>query len=82
MPEMVDQTQYEAFADDVEGLPGVVAADVLDRDPRLQRPVVEVTVGPGYQRTPPRVLRSVAAADLGLYSCSPRPDGYFTVLVV
>jgi hypothetical protein len=82
MPEMVDQSQYEGFAADVRGLSGVLAADVLDRDPRVERPIVEVTVGSGYQRVPPRVLRAVAKHDLGLYSCDPRPDGHFTVVVV
>ena len=82
MPEMASPDQYRRFADDVGALPGVVAADVLDRDPRLQRPLCEVTVGPKYERVPPRVLRTVADYDLGLHDCSPRPEGYYTLVVV
>lgn len=82
MAEMVDVYQYQEFAEDVELLAGVAAADVLDRDPRVNRPLVEVTVGPAYVRVPPRVFRRIAEHDLGVRSVKPRVDGWFTIEVV
>jgi len=83
MPEMVDVQEYEAAAADLRALPGVVAVDVLDRDPRIQRPLVEVVVGPGYERVPPRVLRTIADHDLGVRRTVPQgTGGHFTVEVV
>jgi len=82
MPEMVGVSQYEDFAGDVIGLAGVLAADVLDRDPRVGRPICELTVGDGYQRVPPRVLRAIAKHDLGVYDVTQRTGGYYRVVVV
>jgi len=82
MPEMVDEAQYERFADDVDGLAGVLAADVLDRDPRLGRPICELTVGPNYTRVAPRVLRAIAEHDLGVYDITRRPGGHYCVVIV
>jgi len=63
------------------GLPGVVAADVLEDDSRPGAAVLELTVGPDYDRTPPRVLRTLAENDLGLYSQTPSGD-YFKTLAL
>lgn len=82
MAEMADPVQYEAAADELRGLAGVLSADVLNRDPRLGRPLIEVVVGPGYERAPPRVLRMIAEHDLGTRAQIPRPDGHFVVEVV
>jgi protein involved in temperature-dependent protein secretion len=79
---MVDKSQYEDFAGDAIGLAGVLAADVLDRDPRVERPICELTVGGGYQRVPPRVLRAIAKHDLGVYDVTRRTGGYYRVVVV
>jgi len=69
MSETVHVEQYHECADDLAGLPGVRVVDVLANDGRLDRPCIEVTVGPGYERVPPRVLRIVAEFDFGT-----RPD--------
>lgn len=82
MPEMIDPGQLHDAADDLAGLPGVLAADVLDRDPRTQRPLLEVVAGPGYERVPPRVLRKIAEHDLGVRAVTPRPNGHYVVEVV
>jgi len=83
MPEMVDVQQYRDVATALRGLPGVVAVDVMERDPRIQRPLVEVVVGPGYERVPPRVLRTIADHDLGVRRTVPQgTGGHFTVEVV
>lgn len=82
MPEMIEPAQLHDAADDLAGLPGVVATDVLDRDPRVQRPLLEITVGPRYERVPPRVLRKIAEHDLGTRSITPRPEGHFVVEVL
>jgi hypothetical protein len=83
MPEMTDPAQYEDFAGDAIGLAGVLAADVLDRDPRVDRPICELTVGPCYIRVPPRVLRRIAEHDLGVRRVQPQDvGGHLTVEVV
>lgn len=84
MPEMVGPAQYDAFADDVVGLPGVVGAEVVARDDALQRPMVELTIGPDYQRVPPRVLRCIAEHDLGVRPGwgGTQADGYLRLVVV
>lgn len=43
--------------------------DVISGDGRLNRPCIELTIGPGYERIPPRVHRTVAEFDFGT-----RPD--------
>jgi hypothetical protein len=63
-------------------LTGVQAADVLTDDSRTESHVLELTVGPGYDRVPPRVIRVLAECDVGVYDTTPRPDGHFTVLAV
>ena len=82
MPEMAQPATYEDFAADVVALPGVQAADVLDRDPRVERPICEVTIGPRYARVPPRVLRAIAKHDLGVYDVTQQTGGYYRVVVV
>ena len=69
MPEVVAREQYEECADALRALPGVRAVDVLGDDGRLDRPCIEVVVGPGYERSPARVLRTIAEYDFGT-----RPD--------
>jgi len=73
MPEMVSPEEYANAADALVELPGVLSADVLDRDPRTERPMLELTVGPGYVRVLSRVLRRIAEHDLGV--CDVRPQG-------
>jgi hypothetical protein len=69
MPEVVAREQYEQCADTLRALPGVRAVDVLATDTRLDRPCIEVVIGPGYERVPPRVHRVIAEHDFGT-----RPD--------
>lgn len=69
MPEVVAREQFEECAADLEGLTGVRAADIHGTGSRLDRPYIEVTVGPGYERVPPRVSRTIAEHDFGT-----RPD--------
>jgi len=69
MAEVVAREQYQRCADALEALPGVRAADVLGNDGRLDRPCIEVVVGPAYERVPPRVHRTIAEHDFGT-----RPD--------
>ena len=69
MPELVNGEQFQRCAEDLIALPGVRAVDVQHDRPDLDRPCIEVVVGPGYERVPPRVLDAVREHDLGL-----RPD--------
>jgi len=82
MPEVVAREQYEDCADALRALPGVRAVDVLDDDARLDRPCIEVVVGPGYERTPPRVLRAIAEYDFGVRSVTSRGQPRHFVVVV
>lgn len=68
-------------ADDLEGLPGVRDASVLEDDPRYGTHALGVTVGPEYDRTPPRVLRALADHDLGLAECNPQGSPRHHILV-
>jgi len=63
------------------GVTGVHAVDVVRHDGRLDRPVLELTVGEGYDRVPPRVLRHLAEHDVGVYSIAPRADWYMILAV-
>ena len=69
MPEVVPIDQYHNAADALGALSGVRAADVLEQDPRLDRPCIELVIGPAFERVPPRVHRVVAEFDFGT-----RPD--------
>ena len=69
MSEVVALSQYYEAAEAFEQLPGVRGIDVISGDGRLDRPCIELTIGPGYERTPPRVHRTVAKFDFGT-----RPD--------
>ena len=69
MPEVVGRERYHDAAAALEQLVGVRAVDVFAEGGQLDRPCLEVVVGPGYERVPPRVLRVVAAHDMGI-----RPD--------
>jgi len=71
MPEHVATHEYQATADALEGVPGVVDTQVFDAGDhsQLNRGCIEITVGPGYERVPPRVLGVVREHGLGL-----RPD--------
>jgi len=86
MPELVNAEQYDKFAGEVICIPGVRAADVIRDDPRLDRPCVELVIGPGYERVPPRVLRKVAEFDFGtrpdLSGSRGRPRHWTVVVVV
>lgn len=65
----------------LESLPAVVAVSVLQDDPRFERNVLEVTVGPDYDRVPPAVLRVLAEYDFGVRDTSPRGDPrHYTVV--
>jgi hypothetical protein len=61
-------------ADDLAALPGVVDVVTITPDARLDAFVVELTVGPGYQRVPPRVLRCLGDHDLGIHDVTTRGD--------
>jgi len=71
MPEYVPTHEYQAAADALEVLPGVKETQVYDpgQHPQLDRGCIEITVGPDYERVPPRVLGVIREHDLGL-----RPD--------
>jgi len=85
MPEVVALSQYYDAAESFEHLTGVRAVDVIEDDPRLDRPCVELTIGPDYERIPPRVHGVVRDYDFGT-----RPDlsgsrgnpWYFILVVV
>lgn len=66
MPEVVAMHQYHECAGTLVQLPGVRAADVIESDARLDRPSIEVTIGPGYERVPPRVLGVIRDHDFGI----------------
>lgn len=68
-------------ADALDGLPGVVGTDLPEDDDRTDGPLLEITVGPEYDRVPPRVLRKLGKHDVGIYSSTPRGE-YHTVLAV
>lgn len=59
---------------DIESLPGVISVSVSQDDPRLDRNVLEITVAPGYDRVPPRVLRTLARHDFGIRDVTPRGE--------
>lgn len=70
---------HRAAAESLAALPGVVAVDVIAGDPALGGPVVELAVGPKYQRVPPRVLRTLAEHDLGIHEMDRSGDYYRVV---
>lgn len=67
MPNSRPASGHDEAAAALRDLPGVEAADVLAADPALGGPVVELAVGPGFERVPPRVLRVLARHDLGIH---------------
>lgn len=72
---------YDALADALTALPGVIFADHV-RDPVVpDRPIVEAVVGRDYDRLPPRVLRTIADHDFGVWDVSRRGDPSFYVVV-
>jgi len=66
MPEHRPVGVHGDARDALELLPGVVVVDVVAADPALGGPAIEMSVGPKYDRVPPRVLRCLAAHDLGI----------------
>jgi hypothetical protein len=82
MPEVVNVQQYRDCATALAHVTGVRAADVIDRDPELDRPAIQVTVGPAYERVPPRVLGVIRDYDFGLARLSIRGQPRHFVLVV
>jgi len=84
MAEVISLDRYYDAAEDLGQVGGVRAVDVIEYDPRIGRPVIELTIGPAYERCPPRVSRAIAEQDLGT-----RPDlgglrgqpRHFTVVV-
>jgi len=83
MPEVVAREQYEECAAALEGLVGVEAATVTERDD-LDRPCIQVRVRP-CERVPPRVHRAIAEYDFGtrpdLSGRRSRPDCWLVVVV-
>jgi len=66
---VVAMQQYRDCATALEMTQGVAAVDVIDDPPQLDRPSIEVLVGPGYERVPRRVLNVITDHDFGT-----RPD--------
>jgi len=64
MGEVVAIGHYRTACEDLDSLRGV-EADLTEMDERVEGPLIEVAVGPGYRRIPPRVHRVIAAHDLG-----------------
>lgn len=65
-PQLRHIDDYEKCANRLRSLPGVEAVDVNEDDPRVDGPLAECTIGPGFDRVPPRVLRTIADCDLGI----------------
>ena len=78
--EAARRERYQRAARVLAEVTGVEAADVIEHDPRLNRPSIEILVGPEYVRVPPRVLRAIAECDLGLWDSSPKAE--YHVLVI
>jgi hypothetical protein len=69
MAEVVALPQYYEAAEVLEQVNGVRGVTVIEHDQRLDRPAIELTIGPAYERCPPRIHRKLGALDLGT-----RPD--------
>jgi hypothetical protein len=63
------------------GVQGVAAVDVIEHDSRTDGPLLELTVGAGYDRVPPRVIRCLADHDCGIRAVTPQAD-WFIVIVI
>lgn len=63
------------------GLSGVETADVLDVNGRAPVPVLELVVAPGFERVPPRVLRTLAEWDCGVIDVTTRGQPAHFVVV-
>lgn len=65
------------------GLPGVTDAYAIKQDDRVDRNVLELRVRrddpTGPARVPPRVLRTLAAKDLGIHDQTPQADAFVLV---
>jgi hypothetical protein len=69
MPKVVNVQQYHDAAHALNHVTGVRAADVIDRDPELDRPTIKVHLEPGYERVPARVHGVIRDYEFGT-----RPD--------
>jgi len=85
MSEVVALSQYYDAAETFEQLPGVRAVDVIDDDPRLDRPCIELVIGPAFERVPPRVHGVIRDHDMGtrpdLSGAQGRPRHWILVVV-
>ncbi|WP_247001061.1 hypothetical protein [Halosolutus gelatinilyticus] len=66
----------------MRGVQIVRAADIQERDPRVNRPAIEVTIGPDVKGVPPAVVRMLGDADLGIPNVTRRPRDHYVVLAV
>jgi len=68
MAKHVATHEYEDAADALEAVPGVKDTQIYGPGdhPQLDRECIEITVGPDYERVPPRVLATVREHGLGL----------------
>lgn len=83
MTEHRTATDLETAADALRGRSGVAAVDVIEEDPRLDRPAIEIVIEPGYDRVPPHILRALAEQDCGLHDVSPRgAPKHFVIVAV
>jgi hypothetical protein len=71
MAEHVATHEYQRAARALNAIPGVVDTQLYESGdhPQLDRGCIEITVGPDYERVPPRVLSVIREHGLGL-----RPD--------
>lgn len=62
-------------ADTLRSLPGVRSVAITHPDVRVdERRSLEVTIGEGYRRVPPRVIRVLAEHDCGVTDVSRQGD--------
>jgi hypothetical protein len=75
--------EVEAAAEEVRLCGGVEAVDVIETDTRFadRRPTLEAVVTGAYRRVPPRVLRALAEADLGVWSVDRQAGGEAFIVV-
>lgn len=74
MTEVRDPADLRDAADVLAALPGVIDPVTVQPDPQLDAFTVEITVGPSYDRVPPRVLRTLAEHDLGIHDVTTRGE--------
>lgn len=83
---MIDNPTVEELtqaATELKYNPYVEAVDVIDGDARFadRRNTLSIVVGGEFDRVPPRVVRAIADADLGLWSVDRQAGGEAFIIV-